>query len=103
MGGTSLVVYPAAGFLDFYRGDKLVVINLDETSYHSRAALAIHEKIGQVLGLRTTAVTSRTITGMRGSQTRVQITLKAVWALAICREMTSTSGPLGESCWMSHA
>lgn len=50
VGGTSLIVYPAAGFLDFYRGDRLVVINLDTTSYDSRAALTINGKIGQVLG-----------------------------------------------------
>ncbi len=50
VGGTSLKVYPAAGFLEEYRGDRLVVINLEETSYHSRAALVVREKIGRVLG-----------------------------------------------------
>ena len=50
VGGTSLTVYPAAGFLDFYHGSKLVVINLDDTSYHRKAALAINGKIGEVLG-----------------------------------------------------
>lgn len=50
VGGTSLTVYPAAGFLDFYRGNKLVVINLDDTSYDSKAALTINGKIGEVLG-----------------------------------------------------
>ncbi len=49
VGGTSLTVYPAASFLDFYRGHRLVVINLDTTSYDSRAALTINGKIGQVL------------------------------------------------------
>ena len=49
VGGTSLTVYPAASFLDFYQGDRLVVINLDTTSYDSRAALTINGKIGQVL------------------------------------------------------
>ena len=44
----------------------------------------------------TSAHTSRTIQGKNGSQSRAQQTLKAVWALAICREMTSSSGPLGE-------
>lgn len=50
VGGTSLTVYPAAGFLDFYNGSKLVVINLDNTSYDSKAALTISGKIGEVLG-----------------------------------------------------
>ena len=50
VGGTSLTVYPAAGFLDFYQGNKLVVINLDNTSYDSKAALTINGKIGEVLG-----------------------------------------------------
>ncbi len=49
VGGTSLTVYPAAGFLDFYNGNNLVVINLDNTSYHSKAALTINGKIGEVL------------------------------------------------------
>jgi NAD-dependent deacetylase len=50
VGGTSLTVYPAAGFLDFYQGSKLVVINLDSTGYDSKAALTINGKIGEVLG-----------------------------------------------------
>ncbi len=50
VGGTSLTVYPAAGFLDFYQGNRLVVINLDNTSYDSKAALTINGKIGEVLG-----------------------------------------------------
>lgn len=50
VGGTSLTVYPAAGFLDFYHGNRLVVINLDTTSYDSKAALTISGKIGEVLG-----------------------------------------------------
>lgn len=49
VGGTSLTVYPAASFLDFYQGSRLVVINLDDTSYHSKAALTINGKIGEVL------------------------------------------------------
>ena len=32
IGGTSLVVYPAAGLIDYYQGDKLVLINKDKTS-----------------------------------------------------------------------
>ncbi|MBQ2004293.1 MAG: NAD-dependent protein deacylase [Peptococcaceae bacterium] len=53
VGGTSLTVYPAAGFLDFYQGSKLVVINLDSTGYDSKAALTISGKIGEVLGQLT--------------------------------------------------
>ena len=53
VGGTSLTVYPAAGFLDFYQGSKLVVINLDSTGYDSKAALTINGKIGEVLGQLT--------------------------------------------------
>lgn len=50
IGGTSLTVYPAAGLIDYYRGDKLVLINKSETSSDRRAALAIHAPIGEVLG-----------------------------------------------------
>lgn len=49
VGGTSLTVYPAAGFIDYYRGNKLVLINKDVTSVDGRADLCIHEKIGDVL------------------------------------------------------
>lgn len=50
IGGTSLVVYPAAGFINYYHGSKLVLINKSETSVDSRANLVIHDPIGQVLG-----------------------------------------------------
>jgi len=50
IGGTSLNVYPAAGLIDYYLGDKLVLINKSETSADRRANLAIHEPIGTVLG-----------------------------------------------------
>ena len=50
IGGTSLNVYPAAGFVQYYRGDKLVLINKSETPYDSRANLLIHDRIGKVLG-----------------------------------------------------
>ncbi len=49
VGGTSLTVYPAASFLDFYQGNRLVVINLNVTSYDDKAALTINGKIGEVL------------------------------------------------------
>ena len=48
IGGTSLNVYPAAGLINYYRGNKLVLINLSETPYDSYADLIIHEKIGEV-------------------------------------------------------
>ena len=48
IGGTSLNVYPAAGLINYYRGNKLVLINLSPTPYDSYANLVIHEKIGEV-------------------------------------------------------
>ena len=50
IGGTSLAVYPAAGLIDYYNGNKLVLINMQSTPMDSRADLVIHDKIGQVLG-----------------------------------------------------
>ena len=50
VGGTSLVVYPAAGLINYYRGNKLVLINRDTTPYDREADLVIHEAIGKVLG-----------------------------------------------------
>lgn len=49
IGGTSLAVYPAAGLIDYYRGNKLILINKSATSRDSRADLIINEPIGQVL------------------------------------------------------
>ena len=49
IGGTSLNVYPAAGLINYYKGDKLVLVNLSETPYDNYADLVIHEKIGEVL------------------------------------------------------
>lgn len=49
IGGTSLVVYPAAGLIDFFHGKYLVLINKSETSADSRADLVIHDSIGKVL------------------------------------------------------
>lgn len=48
IGGTSLNVYPAAGLINYYMGNKLVLVNLSETPYDSQADLVIHEKIGEV-------------------------------------------------------
>lgn len=46
--GTSLVVYPAAGFVDYFRGDKLVLINKGATSYDGSADLVINEDCAKV-------------------------------------------------------
>ena len=48
IGGTSLNVYPAGGLINYYKGHKLVLVNLSETPYDSYADLVIHEKIGDV-------------------------------------------------------
>jgi NAD-dependent deacetylase len=50
VGGTSLVVYPAAGFLNYFRGERLALINKSETGYDRSAGLVIREPIGEVLG-----------------------------------------------------
>lgn len=50
VGGTSLTVYPAAGFIRYYRGKRLVLINRDETPYDHEADLIIRDPIGKVLG-----------------------------------------------------
>ena len=49
VGGTSLNVYPAAGFVRCYSGDRLVLINKSETPYDHYANLLIHDSIGKVL------------------------------------------------------
>ena len=49
IGGTSLVVYPAAGLIDYFRGKNLVLINKSSTSADNRANLVIHDSIGKVL------------------------------------------------------
>lgn len=48
IGGTSLIVYPAAGLIDYYRGNKLAVINMSVTSQDKNADLVIQEPIGKV-------------------------------------------------------
>ena len=49
VGGTSLAVYPAAGLIDYYRGDRLVLINKSATPMDRRANLKIEGNIGEVL------------------------------------------------------
>lgn len=48
VGGTSLTVYPAAGLLRYYHGEKLVLINRDETPYDRHADLILRDPIGQI-------------------------------------------------------
>ncbi len=47
--GTSLTVYPAAGFINYFSGNNLVLINRDETPFDKKADLVIHDKVGEVL------------------------------------------------------
>lgn len=49
IGGTSLTVYPAAGLVNYFRGDNLILINKSYTPQDNMANLVIHEPIGQVL------------------------------------------------------
>ena len=48
--GTSLTVYPAAGFVDYFRGRDLVLINRDATPLDGRCSLVLHQKVGEMLG-----------------------------------------------------
>ena len=49
VGGSSLVVYPAAGLLDYFRGDCLILINRDSTPYDHQANFVFHGDVGEVL------------------------------------------------------
>lgn len=49
VGGTSLVVYPAANLITYYKGSKLVLINKSPTSFDNRANIIIHDSIGKVM------------------------------------------------------
>ena len=49
IGGTSLVVYPAAGLINYFNGDNLVLINKSETPYDNIASLVINDAIGETL------------------------------------------------------
>lgn len=49
VGGTSLVVYPAANLIHYYRGNKLVLINKAATAYDKQANIVISDSIGKVL------------------------------------------------------
>lgn len=56
IGGTSLVVYPAAGFIDYFRGKHLVVINKSETAKEVRAELTIAAPIGEIMDKITVGI-----------------------------------------------
>ncbi len=47
--GTSLKVYPAAGFIRYFRGKNFVLINMDKTDMDSEFGLIIHDKVGEIL------------------------------------------------------
>lgn len=49
IGGTSLVVYPAANLVNYYTGNKLVLINKSSTPFDNRADLVLHQNIGEVM------------------------------------------------------
>ena len=49
IGGTSLIVYPAAGLIDYFKGKNLILINKSSTSADNKADLVIHDAIGKVL------------------------------------------------------
>ena len=50
IGGTSLVVYPAAGFINYFNGDNMILINKTATAYDGKANLVIYDSIGKILG-----------------------------------------------------
>lgn len=49
IGGTSLTVYPAAGFIRYFKGKNLVLINMSSTPFDSEADIVIQDKVGEVL------------------------------------------------------
>ena len=51
IGGTSLVVYPAAGLINYFRGKNLILINKSQTPYDGKADLVIYDAIGKVMAL----------------------------------------------------
>ncbi|MGL4875532.1 MAG: NAD-dependent protein deacylase [Clostridium sp.] len=54
IGGTSLVVYPAAGLINYFNGKNLILINKSSTSADSKATLIINDSIGKILGQSVT-------------------------------------------------
>lgn len=51
--GTSLTVYPAAGLINYYRGDRMVLINRDSTPFDTRADLVFHDSLGEIFAALT--------------------------------------------------
>ena len=51
VGGTSLVVYPAAGLINYFNGSKLILINKQQTPYDNKADLVFHESLGEMFKL----------------------------------------------------
>jgi len=49
--GTSLTVYPAAGLIHYYKGDRLVLINRNPTSFDDQADLVFHDSLGEIFSL----------------------------------------------------
>lgn len=56
VGGTSLAVYPAAGLIDYYKGTRLVLINLQPTPCDARADLCLHASLGEILEAATEGI-----------------------------------------------
>ncbi len=48
--GTSLTVYPAAGFIRYFKGGNIVLVNRDKTPMDNKADLVFHDKVGELLG-----------------------------------------------------
>ena len=51
IGGTSLTVYPAAGFINYFNGKHLILINKQTTQFDNKADLVFHEGLGDMFGL----------------------------------------------------
>ena len=49
IGGTSLNVYPAAGLINYFKGNHLILINKEKTPYDTRCDLVIYDSIGKVM------------------------------------------------------
>ena len=65
VGGTSLIVYPAAGLIQYFNGDNLVLINKQETGFDEKADLVIHDSLGKVF--------SSVVDGIEFSEIPVQL------------------------------
>lgn len=68
IGGTSLAVYPAAGFINFFSGKHLVLINKQETALDARADLIIHDSLGKVFSSVVPGIENKPIPVLRKFQ-----------------------------------